>query len=92
MGDFIECRYANACPEAVMIGFFHNKNISYWHTELRRAFNEDSASSAPRLGIKSHPTPVEILPGLTGELESNHIRTDKSSMRLLHIFLDCSSA
>ncbi len=90
MGDFIECRYAQTSPEAVMVGFFHNKDVGYWYGELRRAFAEDAMSDSPRLGIRSHPTSVIIHPELRDEFESHHLRTDQSLIRMLHIFLDCT--
>jgi len=90
MGDFIDCRYAQGCPEAAMVGLFHNKGLSYWHGELRRAYCEDAASAAPQLGVLAHPSPITVLADLPGELESRHHRTDKSVIVLLHIFLDCT--
>lgn len=90
MGDFIECRYVRKDPEAAMLGLFHNRDIAYWHSELRRVFREDDARVEKRLRILSHPSSIEILPDLPGELETTHRRTDQTSIRILHIFLECT--
>jgi hypothetical protein len=90
MGDFIECRYAQNCPEAAMIGLFQNRDLKYWHSELSRVFKADAESTSPRLGVRAHPAPVEVLPELLGVLESNHMRTNQAPIRLLHVFLDCT--
>lgn len=90
MGDFIECRYARACPEAAMIGLMQNRDAQYWEGELRRVLREDEASVKPRLRIRSHPMVEEVIPELGSELQSVHLRIDQSELRLFHIFLDCT--
>lgn len=90
MGDYIDCRYARDYPEAVMVGIFHNRDVTYWHGELRRVLKEDDAKLEKRLGILTHPLAIEILADLPGELETMHRRANQTQIRLLHIFLQCS--
>jgi hypothetical protein len=92
MGDFISCRYAADSPEAAMIGLVGNRDTAYWHTELRRAADEDAQSSQSKLGLKSPLKEINFLTELAGELSSDHHRKDGSHLRLFHIFLDCRSS
>lgn len=34
-----------------MVGFVQDKDVVYWHNELRRVFDDDVASTSPKLGI-----------------------------------------
>jgi len=90
MGDFIECRYGAENPEAAMVGLFQNKDTAYWHGELKRVFDEDQASSKPRLEILGSISEVAILPDLPDELQSIHMRKNKAKICIYHIFLNCS--
>jgi hypothetical protein len=87
IGDFLECRYGEGCPEAIMIGLFQNKDAGYWQSELHRSFDPDNA--AGHLAVLEALAPVYILESLPNELQSVHRRTDTSPIRLFHIFLDC---
>jgi len=89
MGDFIACRYGADYPEAAMIGLFQNKDVSYWHAELKRVVKEDQLENVPRLAIRANVAPIEILPSLPNELNSIHRRINGSDIRLYHIFLCC---
>ncbi|MDO8544484.1 MAG: hypothetical protein Q7S40_28930 [Opitutaceae bacterium] len=91
IGDFIEGRYGVDCPEAAMVGFMQDRDAAYWHKELRRAYEEDIASGAPRLGIVQPLRTVEILNELTDELQSNHSRSNGTALQLLHIFLPATN-
>ena len=89
MGDFIECRYGADHPEAAMVALFQNKDVTYWHGELKRVFSEDQATETPRLGIHETLSDVVILDDLPDELQSIHRRTKKTNIRIYHIFLNC---
>jgi hypothetical protein len=89
MGDFIACRYGTEAPEAAMVGLFQNKEMTYWHGELSRVFNEDQTAEAAVLGIHENLSTISILASLPGELRSVHRRTNGECIGLYHIFLDC---
>lgn len=89
MGDFIECRYGAEHPEAAMVALFQNKDVAYWHDELKRVFDEDQVVETPRLGIHETLSGVTILVDLPSELQSIHRRSNGAIIRIYHIFLDC---
>ncbi len=91
IGDFIACRYGADYPEAAMVALLQNKDIPHWHGELRRVFSEDQSSTSPRLGITQSLSPVSVLGELPDELVSMHERSNGISLRLFHIFLDCTT-
>jgi len=87
IGDFVAERYGPECPEAAMVGFVQDKDVAYWHRELRRAFDDDVASASPKLGINQMLRDVTVIPVFKDELESHHVRGAAGALRLLHIFL-----
>ncbi|MCB1066531.1 MAG: hypothetical protein KDN20_26890 [Verrucomicrobiae bacterium] len=90
MGDFIECRYGQECPEAAMVALYHDRDIPYWHSELARVLEDDKNSQKQKLRTTTALSEISILPELVGELEIRHGRTDSTGeICLLHIFLDC---
>jgi hypothetical protein len=89
MDDFISCRYAADCPDVAMIALYQNKDVSYWHSELHRAFAEDEKATPPLLATTSKLKPVKILSDLPDELQSAHMRKNGSPLTSCHIFLDC---
>jgi hypothetical protein len=90
MKDFVDGRYGRECPEAAMVGLFENKDVDYWHSELKRVCEEDLKKSTPTLRQTGNFSLVEIHDELAGELESHHEReASLGRLRLLHIFLDC---
>ena len=89
MGDFIECRYGAEHPEAAMVALFQNKDVAYWHGELRRVFCEDQVAETPRLGIHETVCDVVILDDIPNELRSTHSRSNGANISIYHIFLDC---
>lgn len=90
MGDFISGRYAADAPEAAMVALFENRDPDYWHSELRRAIDEDSKSESPSLKLTQALSALTILAELPHELESTHQRHGQLPIRLFHIFLECS--
>ena len=90
MGDFIECRYGADHPEAAMVALFQNKDVAYWHGELKRVFDEDHTSETPRLGICKMLSDVSILTDFPDELQSIHRRGNGANIRLYHLFLNCN--
>lgn len=89
MGDFISGRYADDCPQAAMVALVQNKDVGYWHSELRRAFAEDGKSSSSTLNTITDLQPVTILDYLPDELQSVHQRHNGVPILLFHLFLDC---
>lgn len=47
---FVNEIYAFGFPEAAMIGFFQDKDVSYWFDELTRKFNEDEKNK--KMGVE----------------------------------------
>src|SRR4029077_3405806 len=91
MGDFLECRYGSTSPEAVMIGLFQNRDVTYWKAELERVFDEDRRALLPQLDILDDLRPVQVHDSFPDELQSGHRRRNALYIRMLHIFLDCTS-
>lgn len=89
IGDFLECRYGQGCPEALMVGLFQNRDAGYWQSELHRSFG--AADAGRHLAILDGLAPVKILESLPAELKSLHRRADASAILLFHVFLDCSA-
>lgn len=89
MGDFIECRYGADHPEAAMVALFQNRDVAYWHNELKRVFNKDQAAETPLLGIHERLSGIVIINDLPDELQSIHRRSNAVKIRLYHIFLNC---
>jgi hypothetical protein len=89
MDDFIECRYGADHPEAAMVALFQNKDVAYWHGELKRVFNEDQMAKTPRLEIHETLSGVVILDDLPDELQSIHRRSNRANIHIYHIFLNC---
>ncbi|HEY3856409.1 MAG TPA: hypothetical protein VGO67_18650 [Verrucomicrobiae bacterium] len=90
MGDFIECRYGAEHPEAAMVALFQNKDGAYWHDELKRVFTEEQVTETPRLAIHEPLCNVHIMDDFPDELQSIHRRSNRTNIRIYHIFLDCS--
>jgi hypothetical protein len=87
MGDFLECRYGEGCPEAAMVGLLQNKDADYWFGELQRSFTDDLLAKPGVLRIEEALGAVTVLPVIQHEWQSRHRRSDGSALRLLHIFL-----
>jgi hypothetical protein len=91
IGDFLEGRYGEENPEAVMIGLFQNKDAGYWQKELHRSFDKDDNSKHRFLGVLEGLVPVRILESFPDELQSVHRRRNTGPIRLFHIFLNCTA-
>ncbi len=91
MDDFISSRYAVDCPEAAMVALYQNKDVGYWHSELKRAFADDAKASSATLNTVSDLQSVAIVEALPDELQSTHRRSNGAPLLLFHIFLDCCS-
>ena len=89
MGDYINCNYAQECPEAAMVALWQDKDSDYWTGELRRVFTADCSGPSPGLGIIRGLEPVTVIEEIKQELDSVHRRSNGTDLRLFHIFLDC---
>jgi len=90
MGDFIECRYAQGCPEGAMVGFYQDKDATYWLRELQRTFADDASASRPKLAIRSGLSRRVLIHMMQDSHRSEHGRTDETAIALFHVFLDAS--
>ncbi len=89
MGDFIEGRYANDCPEGAMVGLYQDEDSSYWIDQLKNAFATDNALKLPLLHVKEGLTPTTVILSIADAHRSSHQRTNGSPITLHHIPLDC---
>ena len=85
---FVNEIYASTSPEAAMIVFFQDKDVTYWFDELTRKFNEDGKSK--KLSIELDLRKVEIIAPITNEWFSIHKRNSNNKILLFHILWDCS--
>lgn len=84
---FVNEIYASAYPEAVMIGFYQDKDVAYWFDELTRKFNEDA--EIKKMSIESDLKKVEVIVPITNEWLSIHKRSSSDKIHLFHILWDC---
>ena len=86
MGAFLSGDYGKGHPEAAMIGLVQNKDVSYWHGELHRSFEQDGGS----LKIQRSLSSISIISDIKDELVSVHLRHDVSTIHIFHVFLICT--
>ncbi len=83
---FLQGRYAAAFPEVAMVGYVQTDTIIHWVTALGTRFDKDSVN---RFRITEKLSQVPVIPHLTDEWMSGHIRESKMPITIFHIFLDC---
>lgn len=84
---FVNEIYASAYPEAVMIGFFQDKDIKYWFDELTRKFKEDEKQN--KMAVELNLTKIILISEIPDEWLSTHKRKSGNKIHLFHIFWDC---
>ncbi len=82
---FVKGAYAGSEPEAAMLGYLQTNNDIYWLAELRRKVGEDK----DELGLIEDLAP-SATPAFECEHTSTHIRQSGVTIRIHHIFVDCS--
>lgn len=85
---FLQERYAAACPEVAMIGYVQTDTIHHWITSLLARFDKDKSN---RFRTTEKPSQISVIPHLTDEWVSNHLRKSQIPITIFHIFLDCSA-
>jgi len=86
---FVKGIYASQHPEAAMIGYVQSDVASYWESELKRSFDNDTKNN---LCIKKLLQKVQVLSSMPDVWVSEHIRTTGDSIIMYHIFLNCSAS
>ena len=85
---FVNEIYASQYPEAIMIGFYQDKDLNYWFGELTRKFNEDKTHN--KMQVEQELTKVTVISEILDEWLSIHQRRSGNIIHLFHIFWDCS--
>lgn len=84
---FVDEVYASVYPEAVMIGFWQNKDVDYWFDELSRTLKKDKTKNKICFGGK--PERYEVIPDISDEWFTIHKRKSGSKILLFHILFEC---
>ena len=90
LGRFVAGFYATNDPEAAMVGYMQNRDASYWFSELERVFSNDESRGDGTLRIVERLRRSTVVRELGDEWTSQHLRLNRSSIRVFHILLDCS--
>jgi hypothetical protein len=86
---FIKGVYAAQYPESAMIGYVQSDSASYWESELKRSFEEDSKEN---LCILKPLQRTQVLTFMPDVWVSEHERGAKDSITVYHVFLNCSAS
>jgi len=89
VGRFVAGKYEGEGIEAAMLGCVQAHNTEFWLELLTRAFAEDVSSRRNRLDIVEQFQRCHIIAELPDEASSVHRRDSGSTIRLLHILLEC---
>ncbi len=86
---FVNGVYASQYPEAAMVGYVQSDAASYWESELKQSFDENSNND---LRIIQLLQKVKVLSSMPDVWVSEHERIIGSSITIYHIFLNCSAS
>lgn len=83
---YVQGTYAERYTEAAMVGYVQSHDAGYWYTRLEQAF----ARNQQGLAVLSALTPSVIVKDLPHCWSSDHGRPQGKSIRMAHVFLDCT--
>ena len=83
---FLQGKYAADFPEVAMVGYVQSDTISNWTIALENRFDNDTAN---QLCVHKKFTQVSVIPHLSDEWMSGHIRESQTPITVYHIFFDC---
>ena len=86
---FVKGIYASQYPEAAMVGYVQSDTASYWESELKRRFDEDTNND---LRITQRLQKVQVLFSMPDVWISEHERITGSVIAVYHILLNCSAS
>ena len=90
LGRFVSGYYATTDPEAAMVGYIQNADVTYWLSELERIFTVHRSSEPDELRIVDGLRKIAVIPALENEWLSGHTRADGTRIGMFHILLRCS--
>ncbi len=90
VGRFVASRYAVESIEAAMLGCMQAHDARFWFEQIREAFVQDELSGRDAFCLTQQLQWEHVISDLPDEAVSSHKRVDHDSIRLFHIFIDCS--
>ena len=89
VGRFVADYYEAENVEAAMLGCIQARNAEYWLDVFSQAFAKDVASGGNSLKVVDQFRICSIIAEIPDEASTVHRRTSGSTIRLLHILLNC---
>jgi len=78
LGCFVRGDYVKDMPEAAMIGYIQNKDVTYWRKQLEAKLEESIE-------------PVKVIDEIEDEWVSHHQRKAGDPINIYHILMDCKA-
>jgi hypothetical protein len=90
VGRFVSGRYEAEGIEAAMLGCIQAHNAGFWFERFEAMFASDIDSGRNEFKLAKRFQRCSVIAELTDEASTTHHRADGSTIRLMHIALDCS--
>jgi hypothetical protein len=90
VGRFVSGHYEADGVEAAMLGCIQAHNAAFWFERFEAIFASDTASGRGKFRLCEPFQRCSVIAELTDEASTTHYRADGSTIRLMHIALDCS--
>jgi len=90
VGRFVAGRYDAENVEAAMLGCIHAHDAEFWFGLFATALAEDVSSGRNEFNVVEQFQRCSVIAELRDEASTVHRRPSGSTIRLLHILLDCT--
>jgi hypothetical protein len=90
VGRFVAGRYDGESAEAAMLGCIQAHDAGFWFGVFNTTLAEDVRSGRNEFNIIEQLQRCSVIAELTDEASTVHRRPSGSTIRLLHILLDCT--
>jgi hypothetical protein len=90
VGRFVSGRYEADNIEAAMLGCIQAHNAHFWFQQIEKTFADDIISGRNKFNVIERFRPYSVIDEIADEASTIHRRLNGSSIRLLHILLDCT--
>ena len=87
---FIQDYYVPESKEAAMLGCIQAHDAEFWFGQVSSAFDSDALGRSHRYALIKHLQPANVIADFPDEHVSVHTRKSGISLRLFHLFIDCS--
>jgi hypothetical protein len=86
---FVRGRYVPESLEVAMLGCIQAHDAEFWFDKVGSALEADVTNGGALYGVTVGLRPAVVIPDLPDERVSVHARETGTSIRILHLFIDC---